>query len=239
MSIEDEFVKELAKQLPVKAIYDDALSPATKQTGQIALDIVKVLQLALAPVQMLAALQDRFRSFLDGSIRRVPEESRVSPAPQILGPVLEGVRYEPEGTPIDEMFSQLLSSTMDRNRVHLAHPSYPYIIKQLSSDEAKILARLADKAAKFIFVQTFALKANRFYPDKIEVDEFPRDELTFPENLSFYMQHLQQLGIAGIFETDREPTYSESRQQSGERIKYSYRLTDLGLRFVEACVPQK
>ena len=114
MSFEGEFAKELAKQLPVKDLYEDAGSPAAKQVGQIGEDLVKVVQLALgAPIQYFAALQDRYRRFLDTSVRRVPEHHRIAPAPQILGPVLEGIRYEPENTPIDEMFSQLLSRSMD------------------------------------------------------------------------------------------------------------------------------
>src|SRR5437016_2052486 len=103
-----EFAKELARQLPVKAFYNDAAAPAAKQAGQFFEDVLKALQLALAPVQLLAAWQDRYRNFLNKSVRQVPEERRISPAPQILGPVLEGVRYDPEGTTIDEMFSDLL-----------------------------------------------------------------------------------------------------------------------------------
>jgi hypothetical protein len=79
------FAKELARQLPVKAIYDDAAAPATKQTGQFFEDVTKAVQLALAPVQYLAAWPDRFRNFLNKSVRQVPEERRISPAPQIMG----------------------------------------------------------------------------------------------------------------------------------------------------------
>lgn len=142
MGIEDEFARELAKQLPVKTIYEELGSPAAKQAGQFAGDLLKALQLALAPVQYIAALQDRYRRFLDTSIRRIPDERRVAPAPQILGPVLEGIRYEPEDTPIDEMFSHLLSCSMDSEHANEAHPAYPFLIRQLSSDEAKILNRL-------------------------------------------------------------------------------------------------
>jgi hypothetical protein len=110
MTTSEEFAKELAKQLPMEAMYKDAVGPAAKQVGQFAEDLVKVLQLALAPVQAVAALQDRYRHFIDTSIRRIPQERRIAPPPQILGPVIEGVRYEPEGTPIDQMYSQLLST---------------------------------------------------------------------------------------------------------------------------------
>jgi len=46
--------------------------------------------------------------------------------------VIEGVRYEPEGTPIDEMYSNLLSSSMDTERVDKVHPAYPFIISRRS-----------------------------------------------------------------------------------------------------------
>jgi hypothetical protein len=99
-----EGVKELVKQLPVKAAYNDALSPAAKEAGAALKDVVKALYLAVgAPIQYLAAWQDRSRAFLDKAVRRIPEDKRVLPLPQILGPVLEGIRYEPEGTPLDEM----------------------------------------------------------------------------------------------------------------------------------------
>jgi hypothetical protein len=84
----------VAKQLPVKDIYKDAIAPAATQTGELAEDLIKALRLALAPVQFLAALQDRYRSFLKNSVARVPVQRRIDPPPQILGPVLEGVRYD-------------------------------------------------------------------------------------------------------------------------------------------------
>lgn len=232
-----EFAKELARQLPVKAIYDDAAAPAAKQTGQLFEDLVKVLQLALLPVQYLAALQDRFRRFLDKSVRGIPEERQISPAPQIIGPVLEGIRYEPEGTPIDEMFSELLSRSMDKERVNEAHPAYPFIIRQLSSDEARILKLLYQRQFDLVFTRDYDRATALFHGRKVEVDEFPRDGLTFPDNLNFYFARMSQLGLAGIYqEGNQEPLFDESRQQIGVRVRSKYRLTDLGQRFVRACI---
>jgi hypothetical protein len=53
--------------------------PPARQVGQVLTDIVKTIQLALAPFQFLGASQDRLRAFIDRSVRRVP--NRVSPAP--------------------------------------------------------------------------------------------------------------------------------------------------------------
>jgi len=110
LSAEDEFAKEIAKQLPVKAAYKDAIRPAARQTGGLAEDIIKALRLALFPIQLAAVAQDRFRRFVHDAVERVPADKRLAPPPQIVGPVLEAIRYEPENSSIEAMFSELLSS---------------------------------------------------------------------------------------------------------------------------------
>lgn len=212
-----EFAKEFARQLPVKTIYDDAGAPAAKQSGQFLEDVAKALQLVLAPIQFLGAIQDRYRRFLDKSVRAVPEERRVSPAPQILGPVLEGIRYEPQGTPIDEMFSQLLSRSMDKERVNEAHPAYPILIRLLSSDEAKILARLNGNQFDYVYTMDWDRNTNLFHGHKVEVDALPRDELVFPGNVPFYFQHLDKLGVAGIYQVGNQEPLRDQTGQIGTR----------------------
>jgi hypothetical protein len=56
-----ELAKELISQLPIK----EATLPAVRPTGELLADLIKTLQLALAPVQLIAAYQDRFRNFID------------------------------------------------------------------------------------------------------------------------------------------------------------------------------
>jgi Abortive infection alpha len=189
------FAKELADKFPV----EEALTPAATQTGLILSDFVKTLHLALVPFQLLGAYQDRLRNFIDNSVRRVPEEKRFRPAPQILGPAIEGIRYEPEGTPIEVMFSELLSRSIDKDRVEEAHPAYPLIIRQLSADEAKILGRLKEHGFDYVYTKALNDLTKLFSGEStIEVDAFPRDGLSFPNNISFYFDHLNQLGLSGI-----------------------------------------
>jgi Abortive infection alpha len=233
-------VAEVVKHLPVRQIYNDVGSGAVKQLGHSLTDVAKTVRLALFPFQMLGALQDRAQSFLDRSIRRVPEDRRISPAPQIIGPVLEGIRYEPEGTPIDEMFSLLLSRSMDGERVNEAHPSFPILIRQLCADEAKILMAVKDHEYDHVHTRDFNPDTALFYgPSVIEIDDLPRDNLTFPSNIPFYFQHLDKLGLAGIFQHgNQEPLFNEEstrRHQIGVRVRSKYQLTDFGRRFVQAC----
>ena len=237
-----EFAKELARKLPVGAVYQEVVSPAAKQTGQLASDIVKTIQLALALIQFLSAYQDRLRGFIDSAVRRVPELRRVSPAPQILGPIIEGIRYEPAGTPIDEMFSELLSRSVDRERAHEAHPAFRIIIKQISADEARIIYCLDGNAFDYVYTRDFDHQRTLFPgTPKIEVDDLPRTDLIYPDNVPFYFEHLNQLGLAGIFqEGNQEAIYgNEPRVQVGIRARCQYKLTILGQRFVRACTADK
>jgi hypothetical protein len=231
------FAEELAKQLPVKAVYRDAVKPAAKQLGQIAQDIVKTIQLALAPLQVAGAYQDRLRAFLDRAVRQVPEDRRISPPPQILGPIVEGIRYEPEETPIDQMFQHLLSTSMDADHSKDAHPAYPLIVKQLSSDEAKILAVVKNSQFEYVYTQDYDQQANLFRGHHVEVDSLPREGLVFPENVAFYMQHLDKLGLAGIYQDgNQEPLFLPgTRNQIGVRVRSKYLLTAFGEAFMRAC----
>lgn len=235
---EEEFIKDLVKQLPVKDLYDDSLKKPAKGIGDLSSDLIKVVSLALAPVQYLAALQDRYRNFLDQSIRRVPEKQRIRPAPQILGPILEGIKYEPESTTIFEMFSQLLSRAMDRERVEEAHPSYPILIKQLSPDEALFLNLLNGKRYQFIYTYSFDSKSTMEREFNIEMDAFPKDELQFKNNYNFYYLHLHNLGLVDRYEYKNFESIEKKDPNdtflSGRYFKV-LSLTPLGKKFVQAC----
>jgi hypothetical protein len=229
------FAEELAKQLPVKAIYEDAAKPATQQAGQIAQDLMKTVQLVLAPVQILGAYQDRLRAFIDRSIRAVPEDKRVSPAPQILGPVLEAIKYEPEGTPIDQMFSELLSSAMHSDRVSDAHPALPLIIKQLSTDEALILQAMATAEKYFPLITRFDIVSGGVMTvTQLEQSGLPIDRMAFPNNEPMYRDHLERLGLIRYDMLKPMEAILENGRQTGGRNFLVIKFTELGATLMRA-----
>ena len=192
-----DFAVELSKLLPVKDIYEDVAKPAARQVGAIGGDLMKTLHLALAPIQLTAALQDRYRNFIDRSVRKVPEDRRVQPAPQIAGPVLEGIRYELEGTPIDEMFANLLANSMDQWNYGKAHSAYPNLIKQIAADEAILLATILDgsytRTTQRDLTDSVGPHGNEvqiWTNCRVLNDTFPVERLVLPERLNFYINHL-------------------------------------------------
>jgi hypothetical protein len=197
----------------------------------------------------VAALQDRFERFLDRSVRQIPEARRIAPAPQMLGPILEAIRYEPEATPIDEMFSQLLSGSMDSERVDNAHPAFTEIIKQLSSDEAVLLVSIAKGPRRWHFRQLLDTQKNAVYGRETLLEERPISELMKPQNFELYMLHLQNLGLLVYYESkeqerEYEPTpqrqvgdviHPASRVEVALKVFKELKLTPWGEVFVRAC----
>jgi hypothetical protein len=231
-----EVAKDLVRQLPAKQVYEDGLQQPVQQIGSIATDLLKTVHLALAPIQLTAALQDRFRTFVNRAVRQVPEERQVAPPPQILGPVLEGIKYEPEGTPIDEMFAELLSRGMDKDRVQEAHPAFPAIIRQLSADEA-ILITLVHSLKRFT-VQTF-VRYNPNCKSKWQLNKrFSKAGIAHPGNISFYLDHLSSLGLTRpVKQEPMIPTKHKIGLATFGRTFETYTMTEFGGLFATACVP--
>lgn len=233
---------ELVKQVPIKEVYHDGLSPAVRETGSALTDFVKTLRLALAPLQFTAALQDRYVRFLDRSVRGIPEERRILPAPQITGPILEAIKYEPEDTLISEMYNELLSKAFDSQTAQSAHPAYALLIKQLSVDEAIILKTIHEKFLEnshylFQYTDDYNRHTNRFSNRKLELDELPRNELKVPGALEIYMEHLDKLGLASVLQFKNPEPIESGGIQTGSRSFARYQLTAFGLEFMKAVRP--
>jgi hypothetical protein len=236
VSAEDEFAKEIAKQLPVKAAYKDAIRPAARQTGEMAEDIIKAVRLALFPIQLAAMAQDRFRRFVRNAVDRVPIENRVTPPAQIVGPVLEAIRYEPEGTPVEEMFSELLSTSMDEHKIKDAHPAIALIIKQLSGDEANILRAIASAPRLLQLVARFELRADGLVTSSVERNEIPTEGLVFPENVEMYRDRLERLGLIRFDALKpMEPIVDDDGKQIGGCNFFVVKFTEFGATFMRAC----
>jgi hypothetical protein len=240
MTSPEDFALEIVKQLPIKEAYQDIAQPGAKQAGELVQDLVKVVQLALAPVQLLAAMQDRYRNFIDRSVRRVPVEKRISPAPQIVGPVLESIRYEPEDTRVDEMFSQLLSRACDSERVSEAHPAYPFLIKQLATDEAMMIIQCSHERVQLFGHQRYDRDRKYLFP--LELREHGFKSLRSTKNVHMYIGHLRQMGLLQEETMRIEATYNAGPHgpglQNGNDIYIEATLSEFGKHFARAVLNQ-
>jgi hypothetical protein len=237
MSDETNLVKALLSEKVVEDVYEDVMSGAAKEIGGLGTDLVKTARLLLAPIQFAAAYQDRLRRVIERIANKVPDGQRVEPPPEVVGPAIERMKYVSEDSPLWEMFEELLTKSIDRDRVGTIHPSFTLIISQLARDEAVILALLGKGDFEITDYLDYNSTVNRFENRKIEKSNLPTSDLYLPEQLDLYYSHLESLNLVAWPVYKQDPVKNRSDIQIGIRRCSRMHLTDFGKLFVSACVP--
>ncbi len=218
--------------------YEDLLAPMAKEVGKALSDGAKAARLLLtAPIQLAAAYQGRFERMMDRIATNVPEEHRTAPPAQVVGPIVENLRYIDDTSPIWEMFESLLQSAMDRRTARTVHPAFAALVAQLSADEAIILKSLSEQPANVVDSFDYDRATRRFYSRLIESSELPLGSMTLPEQIDLYVSHLQSLNLIQWHTSNDEPILDINKKQIGSRRYNKVMLTDFGYLFVHACQP--
>ncbi len=226
-------IGEVMNSEVAKRAYDDAASGSFVEIGKLATDGVKTARLFLAPLQIAASFQTRFEKFLRKLENKVPEEHRIDSHPQICGPILESMRYVEESNELWDMFCELLSKSIDSRKVNLAHPSFAHILRQLSRDEALILAKLQN--SKFVYEVTRDLMGQRFTNKKVIRSTLPIKELHNPDSFDIYNTHLTSLSLISWRVKKEDAIRDGSGLQTGIYEAHEVALTNFGSLFMEAC----
>ena len=208
-------VTGLVKAVP---IYKDAIQPTAKEIG---VGIQRVVHLALAPIGGMVWGYEKIEEFLKTSVakrlEKVPHEQIKTPLPQIAGPAIEALKYAGHDENLREMFAKLIATAMDEKTAATAHPSFVEIIRQLSSDEAKICRYLKTKE----YVCVINLEEHAKDRHRVVVRNFSNlghdAYCQFPLMILSYSNNLTRLGIIQfIFDgelADKEP-YEELKKHS-------------------------
>jgi len=229
-------MSEEKEKLAIEA-YKDVLRPSAREIGSILQNTVKVARFVFAPLDLLAAQQDRWQRFLTKVATKVEEENLVEAPAQVVGTIIEGMLYVDDESMIGEMFAQLLADSIDKTKQNVVHPAFPKIIQQLSHDEAVILYYL--KRRGYIVKQQWDLRNGKIENMRTIKEDFPLISLGYPENIWMYIDHLNSLTVGGTWKTQNdEPVYSNGQQVGGITIS-ERKLSDFGKLFAKACVPDE
>ncbi|MEZ0605708.1 DUF4393 domain-containing protein [Paraburkholderia sp. IW21] len=236
----------------LQAAYSDGVSDTLKEVGKIGVDFAKTARLLLFPVQFGAMLQDRLARHLRNAIDRVPVEARIPPVESLALQIGEKLRYEEDGTAVAEMYVNLLSRAMDKERVSDAHPAFVQIVGQLAPDEALLLQQLSERDPS-AYIRRKAIDDVLLQDDRDEAvnkahcsDEskqllktlFVRpEELQQPFLLYTYIEHLVSLGLVS-YTNDHQwaSTYGAVKTAMKETDFWFIRLNGFGKLFHRACL---
>ncbi|AKV08483.1 hypothetical protein B723_19615 [Pseudomonas fluorescens NCIMB 11764] len=244
----------IAKLLPsADKVYEDVGSEAAKEVGGLLTDVVKTFRLIFAPIQYTAFLQDTLKVHLKKSLRKVSEENLIPPVRSLALPILEQLKFHEDGI-LADLYINLLSCTMDRERVSYAHPGFINIISQMAPDEALLLEQLSGNEGK-IYIRCAdqsgyhyaplekerqTLYANMIYDESIEARVEPHmakpERLASPDLFLTYVEHLVALGIVQY--TNEDKVYvSAGVSRLGMQIdSFVVRLSKFGILFHTACM---
>lgn len=90
------------------------------------------------------ALQE-FENVLKEKINKIPEEKLIEPDIQVVAPALEAAKYCMEKSELKNMFVNLISSAMNKEKTNFVHPIFTNIISRLSSEDALLLQSISTK----------------------------------------------------------------------------------------------
>lgn len=144
--MDDEEKLNLALKLADK-VYDDTVSPISKEVGGFFGAVAGFFNnVVAAPLHRLnAKFKIKTEAYINNLYEqylKIPEENLQEPAVNIVGPVLESLKYEIDEDELCAMFTNLLLSAMDNRVSGKCHPAYAKIITQMSSTDALVLKKL-------------------------------------------------------------------------------------------------
>ena len=122
--------------------YNDTLKEPLKSSSKITSTVLNFFyNTVLYPMQKYNLYaEDKLKKYaedLQNRAKKIPEKNLVNPRVNILGPTVEGLKYNLDEEYIKEMFTNILLSDMDNRKQSKVLPSYIEIIKQLSKEDAE------------------------------------------------------------------------------------------------------
>lgn len=254
MDEKETFAGEVAKQLPIKDIYNDLAHPALSAVGQ---GLQGITKLALAPISALVWGYDKIADYLDVAIpeyfakRKIAKEKIVSPDPAIAVPVVEAMRYTSHKEELREMFTNLLGASMNCDSID-EHPAFVDIIKQLSPDECKMIKYMRNHTIMPMLKIRIIVTENGGERDIAPYfsDICYTVKCDFPDKFPEYLDNLHRLGLVEIhydrFITDKKAYLSLKKHPAFPQILIEedkksesdsiYELSEFGKKFCGVCL---
>lgn len=134
---------------------------AAGNLGQTAVTLTKTINNVLVPLAAINFAFDKARAYFSGRFQQdiaektqaIPPEHAVEPKASIAGPTLQGLAFTHEEPNLKEMYLNLLATSMDGRSASVAHPAFVEIIKQLDSEDARLVKEVLNSENSIPIIQ--------------------------------------------------------------------------------------
>ena len=194
-----------------------------------------------------------FKKDISSKLHTIPEDNIQNPQMNIVGPAMDASKYYFEEDWYREMFSNLIAGACDDRKNDKIHPYFVEAIKQMTSNDAYVLASFKNELAQGIAeyraivnkVQNAPIVTNVFYTGT-------RSEL--PNTNSASIENLVRLGLLSLEKNRRlsnnekydcyeKDTYLAKLEKANKDPNLSFvkeyftvALTTLGKSFIDICL---
>lgn len=247
-------IEQALKLIPPEVIvdaYNDGVQGPLKQAGKFGEQLFKTLRYITYPIQYAAHKQDLIDRRMAEALSDVPEDRRIKPSDSLILEVADKLRFQINDNLVSDMYVDLLSASMDSNKVNLAHPAFIHLISQISRDEALLLLKISEiEYPAFIrrmsdwevvtkeereqqYSSTDCIAEDRSF--KLQESFLKPEELHYPDNFYMYIDHLNSLELIEYRNNDIKIP-DDNRQTT--RPSYGFwfiRLSKFGKLFFECC----
>lgn len=195
---------------------------------------------------------ETFRKQLESSIEQIPPEKVVEPSVQTTAQALENSKYCMDEENLREMFTALISNSMNSDFQKDIHPAFAEILKQMSPLDAEIIKVFKNSGISGFPICQYNLKANKGYTTLLEYVflNYPTPDLAA---CSLSISSLIRLGLLEATYTSliiTEGTYTPFEEHIWFKMlqekfpdqkvfieKGRAALTPLGRSFTRVCIP--
>ncbi|XKE95415.1 DUF4393 domain-containing protein [Metaplanococcus flavidus] len=196
-------IKGITEAIPV---YEDMLQPATQELSKGLVTVAKTVNMVLAPLNGLVWGYERIAQYLEEGLseklKNTLKENIITPDPSVAGPAIENLRFSGHNANLRDMFTNLLATAMDKNTSQNAHPAFVEVIKQLNSDEAKIVSLLNGKSpVPLIKIRLYdkGTSINSFSEPLRNFSLIPFEAKNdYPYLGPSYLENIERLGLVNI-----------------------------------------
>lgn len=250
----------------IKAAGDNPqVKEAASNLGQTAVTLTKTINNVLVPLAAINFAFDKARTYFSGRFQQdiaekaeaIPPEHVVEPKASIAGPTLQGLAFTHEEPNLKEMYLNLLKTSMDGRSASLAHPAFVEIIKQLDSEDARLVQGVLQSRISIPIIQIhrklkdgsgYNLLVQHLLDLKNSVTGAPIEDPQLPAMVDnwirlglvnvAYDKHL--VDVAHYSWVEQRPEFlrlSQVPQLDGARVEYQkgyMERTELGKRFAQA-----
>ena len=135
----------------VPDLYDDALKPATQESGKTLALIPRAINAALVPLRQWIAEREyklaETEKLLAKKLEHVGEEKIVTPEAYVAVPAIQAISYSMNSEELRNLYANLLAKAMNSDTKDQVHPSFVEIIKQMSPTDAIIFKSIMKRKA--------------------------------------------------------------------------------------------